>query len=388
MSQGGRAPQKRWLQRTLGAAQLVFWFATFLIYSAAVRDETHILFGMLCLLVGGFICTFVHESGHAIAALACNWRVVVFVVRPFGWHVANRNLAIVPRSYNRRLWGWVLTVPREPDPDARANKARIIAAGPIASLALATIALLACAAWWTSPDTGGVALAAVAMGLGIQSLQMGIFSILPSATDDVVTDGVKWRALRRADTDTSFTGPLPWVMAMLSYKIRLRDLPAWMLAEATALPVPSPEPLQFLATLEIARTLDAVVVDVPLARALIDRHRATYGPDEWLTAIDAWVAAMWEGDLDRARLTLAEHAGKSGTSPMFLATEAAVAARGGEGVLVRQKLKAMRKAVAAQSPFRDRTFRDIGMMIEGALAERQKAGDAAARFTMSRARPA
>jgi hypothetical protein len=54
---------------------------------------------------------------------------------------------------------------------------------------------------------------------------------------------------------------------------------------------------------------------------------------------------------------------------MFLATEAAVAARAGERALMRQKLKAMRKAIAAQSPFRNPTFRDIGGLIEGALAQ-------------------
>ena len=368
MSQGDEA-LPGWARFALRAAAYLIWAASFLVYALAFPFQPHVLFGLLGMLVGGFICTLVHESGHAIAALACNWRVVVFVVRPFGWQVHNRNLVIVPRSYNPRLSGWVVTVPLEPDPDARTNKARIVAAGPIASLALAAIAFLACAAWWSRPDTGGVALAALAMGLGIQSLQMGIFSILPSSSVDVVTDGVKWRALRRGDSDTAFTGPLPWVLVMLLYNIRLRDLPAWMLAEAAALPDPSPESVQHLATIEIARTLDAVTVDVPLARTLIDQHRATYGPSEWLIAVDAWLAAMWEGDLDHARTTLAEPAGEPGDSPMFLATEAIVAARAGERTLARQKLKAMRKAIAAQSPFRDKTFRDIGGMIEDALAQ-------------------
>jgi hypothetical protein len=349
-------------------ASAATWVAILLVYATAFRSQPFVLYGLLCLIIGLFICTLVHEAGHALVALACDWRVVAFVVRPFGWQIPNGSFAIVPRKFRKGLGGWVVAVPRRIDSHEQERWSRILAAGPLASLLLAIMAFAAIPVLRVPSDYPGFDLERIILGLALQSLHMGVFAILPAAQPAVRSDGDQLRALRKAEGRYSLNRPIIWLHTLLAYKVRLRELPDWMLAEARNWPDSSEDAPAFLASIEIGRTLDAETVDVPRARDLIDRFRAAFGSNEWLAACDACLAAMWEADIDRANAALAERAGSAVTMPIFVAAEAAVAARMGDKVLARSKLKTMVSMRRLESPFADQTFRDIRRQIRALLA--------------------
>ncbi|MEO6215306.1 MAG: site-2 protease family protein [Sphingomonas sp.] len=227
-------PYWQWLLYRLLA--VAFWAAAFVIYLTAYRDEPHVLFAALSLLAGAFVCTLVHETGHAVAALVCGWRIIAFVVRPIAWQIPNRNLVVLPRGFQKQFGGWVATVPRQFDPREKAQWCAILAGGPAASLALALIAFFGSWLFSEEPDRAGIAFAGVALGLGLQSLRVCVFAILPSAVDGVASDGAQWRAARRTDSDYEANRALQWIGTMLHFNVRLRDLPEWLLAGAEKCP--------------------------------------------------------------------------------------------------------------------------------------------------------
>jgi hypothetical protein len=368
-------------------ASFAFSVAAFLAYAASFRDQPRVLFALACVVTGNFVVTLVHEAGHAITAVALGWRVIAFVVRPFGIQLPNRNLAIVPRRFRAGFGGWITTVPRRREAGTRANWSAILAAGPIASLALAAIAFVASATFLAEAPhrvarlgdfsidlyTRPIVASGIAIGLGIQSLQACLFAILPDYRDGVTTDGTRWRALRKPGSNYEIYAPLRWLETLLNSKIRLRDRPGWILADVEATPWPTEEVAtmmaRYRATIEIGTVLDSVPVDTLLARRLIDRFRAVHGTSHWLAGCDAWLAAAWEDDPDRARAVLAEHPGLSDIPQMTLAAEAAVAAREGDAAIAHARLDAMDKEIARSSPFRDLTFRDLRGYVETLLAE-------------------
>lgn len=367
MSEGDKATLPYWLRLLLRIFGAIWWFMIFASYMNASRGGSLILFAGLCLIVGAFVSTLVHEAGHAVAALARGWRIIAFVVRPIAWQVPNRDLVMLPRRFKQHSSGWLVTVPRQADPDAKAQWSTIIAAGPIASLALALIAFFVCWIFSDQPYRTGIAISSVALGLGLQALNACVFTILPSTIAGVVTDGDQWRALRRADSGYALNRSLKWCHTLLHYDVRLRDLPEWMLAGVGEAPDRSADTLKWLATVRIGQVLDSSRVDALLARRLIDEFRAAHESSEWLAACDAYLAAMWEVDLDRARTSLAERADLPVTLAIFMAAEAAVAARAGEQGVARTKIKAMAATRRRESPFRDFTFGDIRAQIEALL---------------------
>jgi len=369
-------------------ASFVFWFAAFLNYASAFRDEPRPLFALICLALGSLISTTVHEAGHAFTAVACGWRVLAFVVRPFGLQLPNRNLAIMSRTLQPGAAGWVATVPRSIEAGTTANWRTIVLAGPITSLMLSAIVFLAAATVLAEIDshstvmvgsgsfkwaiqTHAVMTAPLAIGLGIQSLHSAIFSFLPSASGEMTTDGTLWRAAGRPDNSRTIDAPFVWLQTLATYQVRLRDRPAWMVSAAEAVRHPTEgtsRMTQYLAGAEIGTVLDSVTVDVALARRLIDAYRATYGDGDWLAACDAWLAAIWEGDAERATAALARHRGKTTIPQMTLAAEAAIAARTGDVPTAKARLREMDKEMRQLSPFRDETFRDIRRQVEALLA--------------------
>jgi hypothetical protein len=369
-------------------ASFIFWFAAFCAYAAAFRDQPRPLFALICLAFGSLISTTVHEAGHALTAVACGWRVLAFVVRPFGLQLPNRNLAIMSRALEPAAAGWVATVPRSIEAGTTANWRAILLSGPIISLILSAVAFLAAATVLVEFDshstvmvgsgslkwaiqTQPVMTAPLAIGLGIQSLHSAIFSFLPSARGEISTDGTQWRAAGRPDDNREIDAPFIWLQTLATYQVRLRDRPAWMVTAAEAVRHPTEEGTshitQYLAGARIGTVLDSVTVDVALARNLIDAYRATYGDGDWLAACDAWLAAIWEGDAERASAALARHRGKTTIPQMTLAAEAAIAARSGDASTAKARLREMDKEIRQLSPFRDETFRDIRRQVEALL---------------------
>jgi hypothetical protein len=350
-------------------ASVVCWFAPLLVYAGSFHDQPNILYGFLALTVGGFVSTLVHEIGHAGTALACGWRIVTFAVRPFGWQVPNRSFAFVPRRYRKGLSGWVAAVPRASDDRAKAHWSRIIAAGPAASLILAAAAFAAMLLLPGPSVSAFVDPKGLALGFMMQALYTCAFTILPAVRPGGISDGSQWRALRKPDERYSRDKAIVWMNTLLVNKVRIRALPGWIVDEAEQAAEGREDILPYVATVRVAHVLDAETVDVARARQLIDRFRATHATadlGEWLAACDAYVAAVWENDADRAKAALVERGG-SASSALFRAAEAAVAARTGDKALTRSKLKSMRIALRQDSPFRDDTYRDIQRRIEALL---------------------
>ncbi|PXA86589.1 hypothetical protein DMC47_34650 [Nostoc sp. 3335mG] len=362
--------RKKALRSAIWCASIFCWFAPLFVYAGSFRDQPHILFGFLALTIGSFVSTLVHEIGHAGMALACGWRIVTFAVRPFGWQVANRNFAFVSRRYRNGLSGWVAAVPRAPDDHAKAHWSRIIAAGPIASLILAAAALIAMQLLPGPSDGAFVDPKGLALGLMMQALYTCAFTILPAVRTGLITDGTQWRGLRKADERYSGDKAIIWINMLLLNKVRIRALPGWMVEQAEQAAEGREDIAPYIATIRVAQVLDAETVDVARARDMIERFRVTHTTpalQEWLVACDAYVAAVWENDPDRANALLVER-GASASSALFRAAEAAVAARTSDQTLMRSKLKAMWAALRLESPFRDDTYRNIDRHIRTLMA--------------------
>ncbi|MDB5693135.1 MAG: hypothetical protein JWO81_2198, partial [Alphaproteobacteria bacterium] len=102
-------PWRLWrLGPTVASIAVSLW--ALLVYMAAFPGEPGL--GFACWVGGSIVTSVVHESGHALAALACQWRVIVFAVGPAGVQLPNRDVAIIARHFRRYRGGWVIAVPR------------------------------------------------------------------------------------------------------------------------------------------------------------------------------------------------------------------------------------------------------------------------------------
>ena len=121
---------------------LVGTACAFMLYGSAFVATPTLVAAIICTVVGGLIATLVHEAGHAVAALACGWRVVAFSVRPIGLHVPSRRLVWLPREHRKDLGGYVASVPTTLARGTIGRWMWIVAGGPAASLLFAAIALI------------------------------------------------------------------------------------------------------------------------------------------------------------------------------------------------------------------------------------------------------
>lgn len=364
------AAEEEWERRhQMRLAAYATVFAAFLAYASAFHDRSGLPLGFACLFAGEFVSALVHELGHAAAALACGWRVVAFVVRPFGIQLPNRDFAIVPRGHEAGAGGWVATVPRTAAADTRRNWSIVLIAGPAASALLAIAAVLVWAAAPGSLGDGVADLGRLSLGLGIQSFYSCLFTLLPGQRPDRTSDGDKLRALGREESRYELNRPVIWVGLLLACKVRLSALPEWLMAGARGWAASSEEMARYVATLEVGRVLDGLPVDIPSARALIDDFRARYGSNGWLAGCDAYLAAIWERDLARAEAALAEIPPADEAHQLSRAATAAVAAAMGEAALARFMLAKMDRAVKRESPFSDQTYRDIRRQVEQLIDE-------------------
>ena len=354
-----------------GALALFAWGAAAFAFTSAFHDRGLILYGLVCLLAAAFIANFVHESGHALAALACRWRVIVFVVRPFGLHLPNRNLVLVPRRYGRGAGGWVASVPGGPGTDTKLASIIRVAGGPAASFLLMGVALLVALSLPAPARASRVELSNLWFGLAVLAGYGGIASLIFYGDKDNPSDGDQLRNLFRGDLGDAAHRSMFWIDASTKNKVRLRDVPDWLMAEAQQGAARIEGGKQFVAQVEIGRILDAPPVEAARARGLIDAFRLRFGASDWLAACDAWLAVMWEGDHARAQAVLSEIGSPSQVPALTFAVEAALAAWIGDAGTMRVKLAEMRKALKAESPFRDDTFREIGAQVEALLAQRK-----------------
>lgn len=315
--------------------------------------------------------TLIHELGHAVAARLCGWRVRVFAVGPFAYHLLNHDFAILPRKRREEVAGYVLPSPSSPDVWTRQRRMIISAAGPAANMVLVAL-LFALAAWTTAApyDANQMNMPLFLSALAVASLGTGLTNGLPFGSRE--HDGGHI-ATYRAMPDAEF---LKWrapaqIGAMLNHQVRLRDLPPWMLDEYRS-NVALLEEHSLLANavhaLDVGVVLDSPPVDLAEGRKYLDDHLKLYGDSEWLASCDAYFTAIWEKDgaAARSRLWQGEQQHED-MVPLSLAARSAVAARLGDQAVARDHLRKMRLERSRQSTFPDHTFRDIGRQIQAVI---------------------
>lgn len=347
----------------LGSAVFIIsYLAALFTFMSGFSGDGALLFGLLFIFVSVFVATFVHEAGHALTAIAVGWEIVVFSVPPFAVQVRNGDFRFIwkTRGIEYPRYGFVALVPASLAVLTWKRRLALVSGGPAASFLFGT-ALLAVAGSAFESDSRAWALIA---GFAITSLGMSFATLLPDQASRHSSDGTQiWNLLRhglKADATLAFG----YVSAMLEFRVRLRDIPQWLLDLMRHGDGGWPDLERAKASLAVSCSLDAVEVDPVSVRALIEDFRSKYGTSEWLAACDAYLAVMYENDPERAAAALSDGDGQGGTPELTLAAEAAVAASKGQVAFARSKLDEMDKLLALKSPFENKTFSDIRAAIE------------------------
>ena len=345
-------------------AALTWWAGTFwafMLYGLAfVRTPTPFE-AILCTITGSLLVTIVHETGHAVAALACGWRVIVFSVWSVGLHLPTRTLAWQRRGDEQGAYGYVVSAPRAPGAGTTVRWIWIVAGGPVACLLFAALALISWQTWLRGIDTPRLIASNFGLALAIQAFLSAFRSLLPHGE----SDGAKLIEAARPSQQWLEHRACSWMGTSLHYNVRLRDLPAWMVAAHRA--IPHDDGGRHADGIDIGRALDAKQPDFVHARTLIDAYRARHGGSEWLDSCDAYLAAIGEGDAEAGATRLWQGEPDSQMQSMQHAARASVCAAQGDAPGMDAELAAMRKAVRARSPYRNATFRDIERRIRAAL---------------------
>ena len=367
---GDPAPEplaRRWASRFElgGALAILAW--VFVLYANVIPNgpwaKPVMFVAIFGTILGYYPCIWIHELGHAGAALLVRWRVIVFAVRPLAWHLRNRELVRMLPGERAELGGYVFAVPSDLRAMSRRRHAIFILGGPALNILFGAAAVWAAIDLFPLPNGFGGDTNTPVLALGIQSLHLGIGALIPSSSPRVYSDGQSLLSLARSRDASTADWALHWAHALSGYKIRLADLPTWLIeaAERGAL---SEEGRRMLSAIEIGRMLDAELTDLAGVRAAIDAHHARFGDSEWLAYCDAYLAATCEADGARASERLWQGERHAALDPLRLAVEASVAARMGYPEAARLNLDQMDKALAEGSAFSDPTFRDIRRNIE------------------------
>ena len=147
--------------------------------------ETLIRFAILSLF-SFWISGIIHELGHIITGLLHGWKFWLLVVGPIGIKKDEKKLKAYFEK-NPALWGGVGgTIPSDENVDNVKIWAKVLLAGPIASIVTGVIFL--------SFNFIHFSLAFVL--LGAMPIAMGIACLLPFTTGITYTDGKRWARLR------------------------------------------------------------------------------------------------------------------------------------------------------------------------------------------------
>jgi hypothetical protein len=385
-------PGSKWtpLQRLLDSALLL---VAFMLIYASLRGApllyVAILFaGVAVSMVAASV--FLHEIGHAFAAWFARWRVIVIAVWPIALHLPSRSLVISRKTSTSDGGGYVVTVPGSLRSATRFNRILVSLGGPLASLAIALVCFAIAATPRDDPrivyDMGAVAwamtnhdpfetrIANLIGGFGAFNFRSFAWTIIPMTywTGDN-SDGrnILNALIGKGDTDGSRSR---WIATMLHYNVRLRDIPAWMYHDARTGAARFQEDISFHDGLDIARALDAEAVDPEQVRARIETYRAIHGDNDWLLSCEAWLAVVYEDNVEVAEKALIlRTAVDTDYSAMHAAAEAVVAARQGQPENVVKSLARMDQELRTVSAFPNATFDDIRLKIELIAAQTPRA---------------
>lgn len=353
-----------------------------LFFVAGLAGSSLLGFGFFLVPVGILLATLIHELGHAVGAVLAGWRVIVFTAWPFALHIPGRQLVMSKRLSTRDGGGFVFGVPRALDRDTPARWILFVLLGPLFSLTTAAVLLLiafgppqpsfaatdygALAPVGLSPDEHRLAFCFL-VALAILNFDTFLNTAVPSFGSTSANDArMILTALRH---DGARPGANEWILNLLKFNVRLRDIPDWMYAEARRTTATEGGEPSYHDSLDIARALDAKRVDAAHVRRLVDRYRTDHGDNDWLLTSEVWLALIHEGDLPRAKASFALLKGQSNSAPLLAAVEAAVAAAEGRTADRDKELAKMEMLLKADSPFRNATFRDIRRQIEALASD-------------------
>jgi hypothetical protein len=355
---------KTWRAKLGLGAHLATLFCVFVLYANAFVTKPGMFLAMICTTLGYYPCVWIHELGHAAAAVMVRWRVIIFAVRPFAWHFGNRELArMMPRD-RAELGGYVFAVPSSLRTMTVGRDAIYVLGGPTFNIAFAAGAVWAAYHWLPfSREFGGRAnLAAIALGL--QSLHLAIGALIPSRSPRWYSDGQTLIDLFRGRKTWREGRPLAIQAALGAYKVRLAEQPQWLIDAIETDAASSEEAAHGLAAVKVGRLLDAGASDPAAVRAAIEAYHAQFGDNEWLACCDAYLIAVHEGDGARAAERMWQGEQLEALEPLRMAAEAGIAARLGDAEAAAAKLDRMDEALARASSFADLSFRDIRRRIE------------------------
>lgn len=302
----------------------------------------------------------IHEFGHLLAGWLVGWRLVIFNALGVSLHWQHRRLYLGQPEMMRDAGGWVLMTPRDQDSFTPLRSAVMSTGGPLASLlqVLASIYFglaypLAVTELGRIPNPWSIGFAV----FGILSLGVTIWPSRSGLVSDGATIIDDLKAWRRGE----MLSALGWTGQLLNYKVRLRDVPRWLLDEIRPDEHPGWERdvLRYLDSVAIGRALDARNVDAPKAMRLMSDFERRYGANDWLRCCRAYCQAFHLRDLGGAKATMLAAGSPSTIPQMDFAAKAAIAMLEGDKASGIDLLAKMDAAIAATSPFADPTFRDI-----------------------------
>ena len=258
----------------------------------------------------------------------------------------------------------MLPTPKSPQVFTRQRDFWITAGGPVASLLLA-VSMLFLGADGGSVVAGQVELRWIALAVGVLSFASFLDTAVPAPVTGQPNDGRKMLTNIREPSQVRWISWHAQLYGLLAYQIRLRDLPLWMLEEASReAAVGTADMQRAYDCLLVGIVLDSPPVDLVEARRLLNDFHAKHGENAWLNNCDAYFTAMWEGNAARAEALLWRGELQPGEAALACAAQAAVSAALGNIPAAKSALAEMRSETAKISVFQNLTFREIGRQIE------------------------
>jgi Zn-dependent protease len=143
-----------------------------------------------------WLAALVHEAGHAIAARSFKWKISYIAIFPVSYRMSTKRFSLWGRSSGDI--GGVVAITAMPG-KTKLRSAIFYAAGPVANLLLAAIAIVLAIA--SSPSMGDVI-----GSLAMMSLLLGIGNLLPwRSRDGAKSDGAALLSLIRSMTASKRT---------------------------------------------------------------------------------------------------------------------------------------------------------------------------------------
>ena len=246
-----------------------------------------------------------HEIGHLVGGLSQGMRFLMLIVGPFGWHAGSSGTRFRWNTNPALMGGLAATVATEVGPALRRQLLVMIAAGPIASLLLAIVAIALAPA--SDPRVAAYCVFIAATSCGIF-----LVTLIPVRTGGFMSDGMQIMDVLRGGRAVVERGALMRILAATLDGVRPRDWDASAIEELSR--SDSADPLQRTggSLYLLLRAMDARNdADVARYRRLLEDGVDGY-PSGFRQAIHVEIAigAWLAGDTDAVRRHLS--AGEGG----------------------------------------------------------------------------